>query len=339
MILTRSPFYYNVPITTFISKVEFELNIGKGTTSLIQIDKTYKFTKNVPTATSTNVWVDISPMIRDFYTFSPITTSYSIPTVVFNNCVLLAELKANRISSLGTTTTPLTQKYIATDGYGYYTEGQNKQSTSKILLSHTEYRAYNKGYFIVPLNCTSSDLNPTVNGASVALNFLDGASNYVKYLVIPLGDYSGTVTVVYGGETIYIELIEECKYDISDVQFINRFGVVESMHFYKASKESISVNSSEFKNAYTNGISYDVNKHQTKQFNKSSNRSVKIETGFLTPYYNETVQELMQSENVWINGKPVNVKTGSLEFKTRVVDKLISYSFDFEYAYDEMNNV
>lgn len=340
MILTRSPFYYNVALTTFISKVEFELKIGKGTTSLLQPLETYNFTKNVPTTTSTNIWVDISPMIKDFYSYSPITTSsFSVPTVTFSDCVLLAEIKANRISTLGTTTTPLSQKYIATNGYGYYTEGQNKQATNKILLSHTEYRAYNNGYFIVPLSCSSSDSNPTVNGSEVSLNYSEGASNYVKYLVIPLGAYSSTVTVVYGGETVYIELIEECKYEVSDVQFVNRFGVIESMHFYKAQKESLTVTSSDFKNAYTNGISYDVNKHQIKQFNKKSNRKVTIETGFLTPYYNETVQELMQSENVWVNGKPVNVVTGSLEFKTRVVDKLISYSFDFEYAYDEINNV
>ena len=340
MILTRSPFYYNVTLTSFITSVEFSLVIGKGSTTTITPLDTYNFTKQRPSTDSTNLWVDISPLIRDFYTYSPIDTSlYATPQTIASDCVLLVSLTANRISSLGTISTPLSQKYIATDGYGYYLEGQNKQETRKILLSHTEYRAYQNGYFIVPLSCNNSDTNPTVNGVSVTLSFTDNSTNYVKYLVIPLGEYTGTVTVVYGGETIYIELIEECKYPVSDVQFINRFGVLESMHFYKAAKESVSVNSSDFKNAYTNGISYDVNRHQIKQYNKTSNRKVKIETGFLTPYYNQTVQELMESENVWVDGKPVNVKTGSLEFKTRVVDKLISYSFDFEYAYDEINNV
>jgi hypothetical protein len=70
-----------------------------------------------------------------------------------------------------------------------------------------------------------------------------------------------------------------------------------------------------------------------------SNKKIKIETGFLNEDYNATIQELLQSEKVWMNGNPINVVSNSLEFKTRLIDKLISYSIDFEYAYDEINNV
>jgi hypothetical protein len=36
---------------------------------------------------------------------------------------------------------------------------------------------------------------------------------------------------------------------------------------------------------------------------------------------------------------PVNVKSSSLEFKTRVNDKLVNYSLDFDYAYNIIQNV
>lgn len=340
MILTRSPFYYNKTVGSFDTSIKYNLTIGTGSTSSIVSVKDYEFTKLVPTTDTTNVFIDVSPMIRDYYSYSPLSfTGYTSPTVINSNEVLLAELTATIIDKLGNDNTPISNKYICTDGYGYYTEEQNKQSNNKILLSHTEYRAYENGFFAVPLSCNGSDADPTVNGVSVDLDYTDNHNNYVKYLIIPLGGFSGSVTVVFGGETIYIELIEECKFPVKVVQFINRFGVFETVHFYKASKETISVESKDFKNAYTNGLSYGVNKHQIKQYNKKTNKTVNIETGFLTPYYNETMQELLQSEFVWVDGKPVNVTSNSLELKTRVIDKLISYSIDFEYAYDEINNV
>ena len=207
-------------------------------------------------------------------------------------------------------------------------------------MSHQNYKADARGYFIVPLRCESGDANPTVDGAAVTLGFSNNHNNYVKYIVIPLADYSGNIDVLFGGESINIEIIEECKYDVQEIQFLNRFGVLESLHFYKAAKESLSTTSEDFKNNYVTGAtSWDVQKHQMQKYNVKSNRRINIETGFLNQYYNQTLSELMQSEKVWLNGKPINVKSNSLDFKTRIVDKLITYSIDFEYAYDEINNI
>ena len=36
---------------------------------------------------------------------------------------------------------------------------------------------------------------------------------------------------------------------------------------------------------------------------------------------------------------PLNVSKKSLEYKTRQNDRLINYEFEFEYAYNEINNV
>ncbi len=341
MILTRSPYYYNVDFPNdFVESVDFTLDVGVGSLSSITSQQTYNFTKRKPSDTSTNTWLDISPFIRDLFAYSPISvSSYPSPEVISGGETLLAAITAQPVDSLGSTIDPSSNKYICTDGYGYYPEGQNFEATKKILLSHNDYRAHENGYFIVPLRCASSDADPTVDGVPVALNFTDTNSNYVKYLVIPLGGYTGNITVVFESETLFIELIEECKYPINEVQFINRYGVLELIHFYKSARESLSIKSEDFKNAYTNGTSFDVSRHQIKQYNKISNKGVRIETGFLTPSYNETIQELLQSEHVWIDGKPMNVDTNSLELKSRIVDKLISYSIEFNYAFDEINNV
>ena len=44
-------------------------------------------------------------------------------------------------------------------------------------------------------------------------------------------------------------------------------------------------------------------------------------------------------ELVWVDDKPVNVTSNSLEYKTVKNDKLINYTLTFNYAYNEINNV
>lgn len=341
MILTRSPYYINVVFTNnFVNAVNFTVTIGNGSFSSINAIDSYNLTKRKPSDTATNTWLDVSPFISDLFDQKPIDVSlYNAPTVISSNEVLLASISEQQEDSLGSQLPLNSFKYRCTEGYGYYTEGQNYDPNKKILLSHTGYKAFENGYFVVPLECDSSSPDPTVEGVAVPLNFTDEVSNYVKYLVIPLGEYSDNITVSYDGESIDIELIEECKYPVSSVQFLNRFGVIEQVHFYKAVKETVNTKSEKFKNAYTNGVTYDVKRHQSQVFNKTSNKSIKIETGYLNPDYNQTMQELMESEKVWINSRPVNVTSNSLEFKTRIVDKLISYSISFDYAYDEINNI
>jgi hypothetical protein len=340
MILSRSPFYYNVVHpNAFVTSVDFTLVVAEGSLATPTALQTYNFTKLKPSDTTTNTYIDIAPYIRDSYNNQPITDKPAASLVVDGSDVLIAVVTAQATDSLGNNLTPSSNKYKCADGYGYYLDGQNNQPSNKILLSHQEYKADYRGYFIVPLNCASGDADPTVDGVGVALGFTEDVTNYIKYLVIPCAEYQGSITVVFGGETIFIELIEECKYEVKEFQFLNRFGAMESIHFYKSSMESLSVKSNTFKNNYTNGVSYDTSIHQIKRTDVTANKSIKVETGFLNPYYNETIQELLQSEKVWMNAKPVNIKTESLEFKTRAIDKLISYSLDFDYAFDEINNV
>lgn len=343
MILNRAPYYYNVVYPNdFITSIDFTVNIGTGSTTTITVEQTRAVSKPNPSAATTNSWLDISPFVRDLFTYTSLTTAgTSSDEVVVSplRSVLLAQVTAEHIDSIGSNEADTSQKYICLDGYGYYTDGQNFDTTASILLSHTAYKADGRGFFIVPLRGFAGAPDPTVNTVGVTLGFTDNSQNYIKYLVVVLSDYSGTVTVEYNGSTILIELIEECKFPVTEVQFFNRWGVLETIHFYKSTKESININKETFKNAFTNGVSYDVQRHQLKNYNVASNKTLRIETGFLSEDYNATIQELLQSENVWIDGVPVNPNTSSLEFKTRIIDKLISYSIEFEYAFDEINNV
>ena len=112
----------------------------------------------------------------------------------------------------------------------------------------------------------SGDANPTVDAVEVTLSFSDTNTNYVKYLIVYMPDYSSNVTVAFEGESITIEPITECRFDVQAVQFLNRYGAIEIMHFYKAKKVTTAFERKEFYNNYTNGQTYDTAVHQYKQY-------------------------------------------------------------------------
>ncbi len=72
-----------------------------------------------------------------------------------------------------------------------------------------------------------------------------------------------------------------------------------------------------------------------------------MNTGYISEQYNEVIKQMMLSEQVWMTKTidseevviPIRPKTESLTYKTRVNDKLINYSIDFESAFDEINNI
>ena len=341
MILTRSPYYYRVALDQYSTSVVFAMSIRYSTTTSTQKLAKYTVNKQVPSNKPTHTWIDISQFVKDLFVHGPIDLSqYSIPTVIPSREMALLSMTASVKNSLNSVPSSVQDTFRCVDGQGYYIEGQNFEPSKRILLSHNEYRADENGYFIVPLRVIDGTEPVILDGNSISVNYTANDFNYIKYLIIPLGPRAAlNVEVEYAGETIFIERVDECKYDAKVVQFINRFGAMELMHFMKSKRDTLSIESSTFKNAYTDGLQYAIQRHQYKQYNKMSRRKTKIESGYLNEAYNATVQELLESEHVWIDGRPINVDTSSLEIKTKEVEKLISYSIDFEYAFDEINNV
>ena len=148
-------------------------------------------------------------------------------------------------------------------------------------------------------------------------------------------------------ETVKIEYLTECKYEPYKVSFVNKFGVIQGIYFFKRRNDSNQVMSDSYKaNTLvmgTNNVSYSTSTAQNQKFNVNSRDLVTINTGFVDESFNEVIKQLLLSENVWIheNGTvyPINPKTESLTFKKSVTDKLIDYSIDFEYAFDTINNI
>ena len=170
-----------------------------------------------------------------------------------------------------------------------------------------------------------------------------------------LGDFSvDLIDEVYvssdsGTEVIKIITLEECKYTPIKVTFVNKFGAIQDLIFFKKSTDSTVVKGEEFKSAVFNqsSITYKTYQHQRTQFMVQGNDSISMNTGFINEDYNQVIEELMLSEQVWATFitdtqelvRPIVPKTKSLTFKTTLNDNLVDYAIDFDIANDKINNI
>ena len=170
-----------------------------------------------------------------------------------------------------------------------------------------------------------------------------------------LGDFSvDLIDEVYvssdsGTEVIKIITLEECKYTPIKVTFVNKFGAIQDLIFFKKSIDSTVVKGEEFKSAVfdQSTLTYKTYQHQRTQFMVQGNDSISMNTGFINEDYNQVIEELMLSEQVWATFitdtqelvRPLVPKTKSLTFKTTLNDNLVDYAIDFDIANDKINNI
>ena len=170
-----------------------------------------------------------------------------------------------------------------------------------------------------------------------------------------LGDFSvDLIDEVYvssdsGTEVIKIITLEECKYTPIKVTFVNKFGAIQDLIFFKKSTDSTVVKGEEFKSAVfdQSTLTYKTYQHQRTQFMVQGNDSISMNTGFINEDYNQVIEELMLSEQVWATFitdtqelvRPLVPKTKSLTFKTTLNDNLVDYAIDFDIANDKINNI
>ena len=122
------------------------------------------------------------------------------------------------------------------------------------------------------------------------------------------------------------------------VQFVNRYGGLDFIWFFKMRTDSITTEAKEYKLLQPN-LNYDKTIGQNAKYNFNGKQSVRMNTGFVNENYNELIQDLILSEKVWINSIPAIVKSTGTEFKTQIRNKNINYEIEFEYAFDLINNM
>jgi hypothetical protein len=153
----------------------------------------------------------------------------------------------------------------------------------------------------------------------------------------------------YTDTIITLKKVNECKFSPLNVIFYNKYGALQNLWYFKKSITNINITSEKFKNNIldienSGGTpSYSLSKHQEKKFMANGKESITMNTGFYPQSYNEVVRQKMLAEQVWVddlsNVLPINLKSNSLQFKKSVNDKLITYTVQFDYAFDKINNI
>ena len=163
-----------------------------------------------------------------------------------------------------------------------------------------------------------------------------------KVDTIHIGNTDGTLDI------IKVKTIDECRYEPKKITFVNKFGVLQDMYFFKKMVEQMTTKRESYKaNTLTNSNQYDTTVHTKRDFNITANESMTLSSGFLSESYNEVFKQLMLSEKVWITNTtnteeqvlPINIKTSDITYKTSLNDKLVEYTIEFENSYNVLNDI
>ena len=369
VVKVRSPFIIEVNQSGQVgSKVE--LSIWNGSSYPTSGTGFYSLSKAIPSATQINTAYNVSNYVKEFIdNIKPTYNDY--PSLEQNNEWIKFQVK--RYWYNGTTYTLLdTTEYVGVNGFLNYTDGyQNPTATKLLLLSNTNINNY---YWQDPANYVDRKIEylnlliekDTTTTTTVTVKYerndtgvysstqnqLVGFSGIYNIkipisLIIVDGNFINgckvtiTLTPVTGSPTVYVfntYPIEECKYTTVRCSFINRYGGWKDIIFFKAQTNTIAVKGTDYK-LMPSAINYNTSKGQVKSFNINGTQTVKLNTGFVDENYSELINDLLLSETILLDSKPVTVKTQGSDLKTSLKDKLINYEIDFEYAYNLINDV
>ncbi len=203
-----------------------------------------------------------------------------------------------------------------------------------------------KGAIKIPLSILDSDY---ANGNYLKIDAEDNTvvSDFKARVLADSGTFeAGTCMVstldsIADNELQYIyKVVPICEPKYSPVvcSYINRFGGWQFLTFFKAQTNSVSVKKETYKLS-PEATNYNIQRGQTKSFNFSGNQTIKLNTGFVPENYSDLITELIFSETVLLDGKPVQVKTQGTDLKTSLKDKTINYEMEFEYSFNLINDV
>ena len=376
----RSPFYVKAqPASGTLTSATMQLYIYTGAklTTPTTSELRYTITKT-PIDSNNYVVYEIAELVRDYLDIE-FDGEYDSQCVWVRPTLTLTKTSGSE--------TPTPVDYIAFDGYGYFHEGTNPELSRGLLLSNNTIFRLNDSNVRIPVFTEdtnsvafyyqgvekrsitiSSSTNTNAQIDYVTVSGSDNTDTYEERVVADGGTLEtskcltdflnqidiGLVDEVYiatdtGTEIVKIFSTEECKYEPYKVTFVNKYGALQDLWFFKKSVETTNVTSEQFKASIfdQSTLSYKTYKHQQQSFLAQGKDRITMNTGYVNDDHNAVLEELLLSEQVWYTEItdteerviPVIPQTKSITYKTSVNDKLANYTVDFEHAFDKINNI
>ena len=160
--------------------------------------------------------------------------------------------------------------------------------------------------------------------------------------------------ILFDFDTIYVDTTSgvtkltvksesECKFTPYKVTFINKFGALQDIWFFKRTNEALTTKTEKFKRNIISNATYNISNHQDKTLTKNGKEKLTLNTGYYPEAYNDVFKEMQLSEDCWIeiNSQtlPIQLTSSSLAYKTQLNDKIINYTIEVEFAFDTINNI
>ena len=370
----RSPHYTSTAVSN-TAYTTLDISIWNGSVTS-PVTAQYNLRKSV-VGTSVEVLFEISELIRDYLDIT-FDGDYSGQAVWVKTVRTAYDSSNTSLVSV-----PYTQ--IAFDGYWYFEEVQ--VVLPSLFITNRELFVLEDNVFRIPIYTSNNPTVVFYKDGEVIASEVfgsdTGSANQIKYVSIygdsvnwdtyqerilnENGSYEDssclqsffnsysigavdkiTISDSNGIETIKVNVIEECKYEPKKVTFINKFGALQDMYFFKKSKEDLTIKKESYKsNIISSYGTYNSYNHVNRDFNVVGSESISLSSGYLSEEYNEVFKQLLLSEKVWVTEindlgeqvTPINDKTSSIAYKTSVNDKLVDYTIKFDKSFDTINNI
>ena len=370
----RSPYYTSTAVSN-TAYTTLDISIWNGSVTS-PVTAQYNLRKSV-VGTSIEVLFEISELIRDYLDIT-FDGDYSGQAVWVKTVRTAYDSSNTSLVSV-----PYTQ--IAFDGYWYFEEEQ--LALPSTFISNRELFVLEDNAFRIPIYTSNNPTVVFYKDGEVIASetFSSGtdSSNQIKYVSIygdsvnwdtfqeRVTDANGTyepnaclqsffdnysigavdkitVSDSSGIETIKVNVIEECKYEPKKVTFINKFGALQDMYFFKKAVEQMTIEKESYKSNIISAYGqYSKSNHVNRDFNVVGKESITLSSGFLSEEYNEVFKQMMLSEKVWVTNilatgeqvLPINVKTSDITYKTSLNNKLVEYTIEFDKSFDTINNI
>ena len=361
-VFLRSPYFVELTRTT-LDRIELHLYVYTGdlTTDKPALPNYILYSTAFPdTSGDRYAKIDISEMCRDFVEVTYDGNNES-------NAVWIEYDLYYADQGDTSLTLHSSNSLTGLNGYGYFEDLANPQVTDYLMLS-TDTILLPTGLSVdIPVlqdkltdwtlakksvqTYASGPLTPTENTANVIFYADTGLSSQAD------PDKAIFAFTDVPDKTINLKYYEECKNDVVQCSFGNAFGATEDIWFRGRTSQVLKTTSEQFKRNILVGSTYDSKRHQNKILSKNSTIEMTVNTGWLPESMNATMQQLFESEYVWITVPfnyfskdknkgvqtdtviPVNILTSQLAFKEHKYDKLINYTFVCEFAADRINTV
>jgi hypothetical protein len=367
-IFLRSPYYLTSSTSTASVELTIQIN-GADRYTIIKNNSTFDPLNPV----LNTITFEVAELIRDYLS---IVYSKPINAAVGNVYGVLTLKTYDAIDAGGSLVSTTTENYLGIDGYGYFEEGYNPTTTRGYMQSNDVIYKFDDADLRVPIdrNNTTS-VSYLYKGEVIKTEAITGNAQQVfQYIQTSSGgvdsfkdrvlDDGGTyessqciikfldkydiygvdevqLSTTDGLRTLKVITISECRFKPAKISFVNRYGAIQDLWFFKKTIDKLKTTRESFKSSA--GLNYNTLEHQNKDYNVQSTKSITINSGYVSEDYNAPMQELLQSEQVWMEIDniitPMNVKDSGMTFKTSVNDRLVDYKLELDYAYNAINNI